>query len=64
MNIVTYVAHKENLYTSNSVCIMYYHTLCRPGDVIESVNGVNLSNVDHQDAICAIKENKGPLSLV
>jgi len=32
--------------------------------VIESVNGVNLSSVDHQDAICAIKENKGPLNLV
>lgn len=42
------------------LCIYLY----RPGDVIESVNGVNLSSVDHQDAICAIKENKGPLNLV
>lgn len=37
---------------------------CRPGDVLESVNGVNLSNVDHCDAICAISENKGVLNLV
>ena len=37
---------------------------CRPGDVLESVNGVNLSNVDHCDAVCAISENKGVLNLV
>ena len=37
---------------------------CRPGDVLESVNGVNLSNVDHRDAICAVSENKGVLNLV
>lgn len=36
----------------------------RPGDVLESVNGVNLSNVDHCDAVCAISENKGVLNLV
>ena len=43
--------------------IMQYGT-CRPGDVLESVNGVNLSNVDHCDAVCAISENKGILNLV
>ena len=37
---------------------------CRPGDVLDSVNGVNLSNVDHCDAVCAISENKGALNLV
>ena len=32
--------------------------------MVESVNGVNLSNVDHHDAICAITDNKGTLNLV
>ena len=32
--------------------------------MLESVNGVNLSNVDHCDAVCAISEHKGVLNLV
>ena len=41
-----------------------WYLVCRPGDVLESVNGVNLSNVDHCDAVCAISDNKGILNLV
>ena len=38
--------------------------VCRVGDVLESINGVNLTNADHRDAVKAVKETKRPLSIV
>ncbi len=36
----------------------------RAGDVLEFVNGVNLSNADHREAVRAVKETKRNLSIV
>ena len=66
--------HTQNTHMYINLCYnischkgtIYYVAVisCRPGDVLDSVNGVNLSNVDHCDAVCAISENKGALNLV
>lgn len=36
----------------------------RTGDILESVNGISLTNADHRDAVRAVKESKGLLNIV
>ncbi len=36
----------------------------RVGDIMESVNGISLGNADHREAVRAVKESKGSLSIV
>ena len=43
---------------------MIYHPLHRVGDVLESINGINLTNADHRDAVRAVKETKKTLGIV
>lgn len=38
--------------------------VCRVGDVLESINGINMSNADHRDAVRIVKESKRTLSIV
>jgi len=42
------------------VCLFVF----RPGDVLESVNGVSLNNAHHRDAVRAVKESKRSLTIV
>ncbi|XP_064390775.1 tight junction protein ZO-1-like [Halichondria panicea] len=34
------------------------------GDILESVNGINLDNADHREAVRAVKETKRTLSII
>ena len=36
----------------------------RVGDVLESINGIDLQNADHSTAVQAVKESKGLLDMV
>ena len=36
----------------------------RIGDVLETVNGIDLKNADHSTAVHAVKESKGLLDIV
>ena len=38
--------------------------VCRTGDVLESINGINMTNADHRDAVRIVKESKRTLSIV
>ena len=38
--------------------------LSRVGDILESMNGVNLSNGDHREAVRAVKVSKEVLGIV
>lgn len=44
--------------------IYIFVNVCRVGDVLESINGINLTNADHRDAVRAVKETKRTLSVV
>ncbi len=51
-------------HTSHTLTL---HTPSHPhrvGDIMESVNGINLGNADHREAVRAVKETKGSLSIV
>ena len=37
---------------------------CRVGDILESVNGQSMANADHREAVRAVKESKGNLTVV
>ena len=53
--------HRHTLTLSSSCTPSHPH---RVGDILESVNGVNLSNADHREAVRAVKETKRNLSIV
>ena len=36
----------------------------RVGDILETVNGQSMTNADHREAVRAVKESKGTLSVV
>ncbi len=36
----------------------------KPGDVLESINGISLNNAYHRDAVRAVKESKRSLTIV
>ena len=39
------------------------HTF-RVGDILEGVNGQNMANADHREAVRAVKESKGAVTVV
>ena len=48
-------------------CADYLYTFyggCRLGDVLETINQVDLACASHHDAVKAVKESSGPLSVV
>ena len=62
-HVVSSVHHVVSSVHHGSSSHQFHHT-CRLGDVLESINHVDLACATHQDAVKAVKESSGSLDIV